>query len=216
MSDPTNAPPQALTPTATYGSVIDRLDVTTVIFRLARAMDTRDWPLLATCFTPDVLGVFATGPVQGIDAVRRQYQAFLTPLDVTQHLITNTEVTLAGDTATATSYFHAQHTRALDDGRRPLRHRRPVPRRPDPHERRVADHSSDRDRVLDRWRPAGGRQHPAAPTGPTRRTAELVTATRLTSHRRRRLITAGARRTSNMTRPEIGAGPDRRPRPTSP
>ena len=97
-------------------SVADQLEITAVLHRLARAMDTRDWALLETCFTPDAVGMFATGPTRGTAAIREQYEAFLTPLEATQHLITNTEVTTTGHSARATSYFHAQHVRTLDDG----------------------------------------------------------------------------------------------------
>ena len=92
------------------------VQVTAVLYRLARAMDTRDWPLLATCFTADAVGRFATGDVAGYAAIEAQYRQFLTPLDTTQHLVTNTEVDAHGDTAGATSLFHAQHVRALPDG----------------------------------------------------------------------------------------------------
>lgn len=100
--------------TAGTTEAIDRLDVTAVAHRLARAMDDRDWTLLETCFTEDATGDFATGPAQGIPAVRREYEAFLTPLEATQHLLANTEVLLDGDTAIATSAFQAQHVRMVD------------------------------------------------------------------------------------------------------
>lgn len=91
-------------------------DVTALIHRLARAMDTRNWALLETCFTEDAVGRFATGDVAGYTAIQAQYEAFLTPLDVTQHLVTNTEVDAHDNSATATSTFQAQHVRALDGG----------------------------------------------------------------------------------------------------
>jgi len=99
-------------------AVSDRIEVSAVLHRLARAMDSRDWVLLVACFTPDAVGDFATGPVRGAKQINAQYQAFLTPLEVTQHFVTNTEVAVAGDTATATSYVHAQHVRTFDDSAR--------------------------------------------------------------------------------------------------
>lgn len=94
----------------------DRWEVLAVLHRLARAMDTRDWDLLRSCFTADAEGSFATGPVTGREAVLEQYRAFLTPLEVTQHLVTNSEVSIDGDTASVISYFQAQHARTLPEG----------------------------------------------------------------------------------------------------
>ena len=92
----------------------DHLDISAVIYRLARAMDDRNWSLLQTCFTYDAEGDFATGRAQGIDAIRAEYAAFLTSFEATQHLIANIEVSITGDTALATSAFQAQHVRTID------------------------------------------------------------------------------------------------------
>ncbi len=105
----------------TVSELHDRADITALIHRTARAMDTRDWTLLSTCFLPDATGIFATGEVTGFPAIRSQYEAFLTPLDLTQHLIGNVEPAPAepapaGATSTVRSYFHAQHVRATGDG----------------------------------------------------------------------------------------------------
>jgi len=87
-----------------------------LVFRLARAMDARDWPLLESCYTAEAVGRFATGEVVGVTRIKGQYEAFLTPLDVTQHLVTNVACALSGDTATVHSYFHAQHVRVGTEG----------------------------------------------------------------------------------------------------
>lgn len=112
----TQSEERATTAVDPISALTDRIEIGELVARLARAMDTRDWSLLSTCFTDDAVGHFATGPVSGLPAIRVQYRVFLTPLDATQHLIGNTEVTLTGDIAFATSYFQAQHVRALEGG----------------------------------------------------------------------------------------------------
>jgi 3-phenylpropionate/cinnamic acid dioxygenase small subunit len=94
----------------------DRLEITALIYQTARAMDTRDWTLLETCYMPEAIGDFATGETVGFEQILRQYQGFLTPLDVTQHLIGNVECTLSGDQAVTTCLFQAQHVRSGVEG----------------------------------------------------------------------------------------------------
>ncbi len=96
--------------------LVDRAEISALIFRTARAMDTRDWTLLSTCYTPTSIGLFATGKTEGFEQIARQYQAFLTPLDVTQHLIGNVECAVQGDEAQTSCYFQAQHVRVGTEG----------------------------------------------------------------------------------------------------
>ena len=94
----------------------DRAELSELVFRVARAMDSRDWPLLSTCYTSESIGLFATGEVAGFEMIKRQYEAFLIPLDVTQHIVTNIECSIMGEKATVRSYFQAQHVRAGAEG----------------------------------------------------------------------------------------------------
>ncbi|WNF01151.1 nuclear transport factor 2 family protein [Streptomyces luomodiensis] len=110
---PTPTPTPADAPT---GPDHDQIQIAQVLHRLARAMDTRDWDLLATCFIPEAVGDFATGQAVGLDRMLVDYKAFLPPLDTTQHLVTNIETVIDGDTAEATAYFLAQHVRANTEG----------------------------------------------------------------------------------------------------
>ncbi|AGP52269.1 MFS transporter [Streptomyces rapamycinicus] len=54
-------------------------------------------------------------PSEG-DSLLLDYKAFLPPLDTTQHLVTNVETVINGDTAEATACFLAQHVRANTEG----------------------------------------------------------------------------------------------------
>lgn len=92
--------------------VIDRQAITAVLHAYARALDSRDWVLLASLFTPDAVVDYSAegGPVcHGSDAVVADCQADFEGLEATQHLIGNVTVTVVGDRADATCYVHAWH-----------------------------------------------------------------------------------------------------------
>ncbi|MFI5937640.1 nuclear transport factor 2 family protein [Actinoplanes sp. NPDC051494] len=102
----------------TLQELADRADVTAVIYAVARAMDTRDWDLLAACYALDARGDYTNATADGRDAIVASARGFLSPLDATQHLIGNVEVrTLetgnieTGDVATTRATFIAQHVR---------------------------------------------------------------------------------------------------------
>lgn len=97
-------------------TLADKSDIAELIFTVARAMDARDWELLTACFTPEPDGDFANGDAQGLDAVITEYKNFLTPLDVTQHLVSNIVITHHNDTAVSHATFEAQHLRKAADG----------------------------------------------------------------------------------------------------
>ena len=96
---------------AALHELLDRDAISQLVLTVARAMDARDFELLASCFAPDPSGDFATGDAIGLDAVIREYRAFLVPLDVTQHLVGSVQVSVSGDRATAHATFQAQHLR---------------------------------------------------------------------------------------------------------
>ncbi|GLY00406.1 MULTISPECIES: nuclear transport factor 2 family protein [Actinoplanes] len=90
----------------------DQADVTAVLYRAARAMDSRDWDLLADCYAPDARGDYTNAVAEDRDAILASARGFLGTLDATQHLVGNVEVTVDGDTATTHATFIAQHVRA--------------------------------------------------------------------------------------------------------
>ena len=91
----------------------DRAEISDVFSRYATGIDTRNWELWRTCFTDDVVvetptvrdGFFA----KGADQLVAMCKADVEGLDATQHIITNHNINLNGDTAHCTSYLHAQH-----------------------------------------------------------------------------------------------------------
>ena len=68
------------------------------------------------CFAPDAVFVHPGGRVEGPDGIVARARAALGPLDASQHLLGSVLVSVDGDTAEATSYFHAQHVRAEAPG----------------------------------------------------------------------------------------------------
>jgi hypothetical protein len=95
----------------------DRQAITDLLVRYCTALDTRDWPLLRSCFTAD--GVVDYGDYGGQHdpaGTVAHCRGGLEGLDVTQHLIANVAIELDGDRASAVCYVHAQHTLTGADG----------------------------------------------------------------------------------------------------
>ena len=81
----------------------DRLAINDLFIRYTRAIDTKDWSLLDTCFTPDAdVDYTATGGIAGkYPEVRAWLAKALAPFPITVHYITNSIVKIDGDRATA-------------------------------------------------------------------------------------------------------------------
>lgn len=92
--------------------LIDQGDVVTVVLRYATALDTKDWPLLETCFTEAAHIDYNTGVEYDRAEFVLHCQDGLTPMLATQHSISNHVVEVDGDTARATAYVHAHHVKA--------------------------------------------------------------------------------------------------------
>lgn len=89
----------------------DVVEISQLLYRYARAIDGRDWKALAQVFTPDARIHYAVE--RGADLRFEELGAWLaramTIFKVTQHVITNPLVDLAGDTARCTSYLTGTH-----------------------------------------------------------------------------------------------------------
>jgi 3-phenylpropionate/cinnamic acid dioxygenase small subunit len=83
--------------------ISDRIRINDLLIRYTRAIDTKDWRLLDTCFTPDAhLDYTATGGAKGgYPEVRAWLEKALAPFPITVHYITNSAVELDGDRARA-------------------------------------------------------------------------------------------------------------------
>jgi ketosteroid isomerase-like protein len=90
----------------------DRQAIVDVCTRYALALDSRDWPMLAGCFTPDAVANFeGQEPARGSDAIVATCRGVLTPLAASQHLLGNHLISVDGERASSVCYFQAQHVR---------------------------------------------------------------------------------------------------------
>lgn len=89
----------------------DRQEIVDVLYRYATALDSRDWELLASCFTEDAVADFLElgGVNEGVSAIVELASGVLSGLDSSQHLIGNPEVEVDGDRASSSCYLQAQH-----------------------------------------------------------------------------------------------------------
>jgi ketosteroid isomerase-like protein len=90
----------------------DRQAVYDLVVGYVLALDRRDWETVSRCFAADAAFLHPGGRVDGPDGIVSRARAALDPLDASQHLLGSILVTVDGDDAQATSYFHAQHVRA--------------------------------------------------------------------------------------------------------
>lgn len=81
----------------------DRLEINDLLTRYAWAIDSKDWDALDRVFTHDAhIDYTATGGIAGTLADIKPWLAkSLAAFPATQHLLSNSQVTITGDTATA-------------------------------------------------------------------------------------------------------------------
>jgi hypothetical protein len=93
-------------PTLTIQEISDRIRINDLLTRYTVAIDTKDWNLLDTCFTPEAhVDYTASGGIKGpYPEVRKWLEKVLAAFPVTMHFISNTTVELKGDTAKSRTY----------------------------------------------------------------------------------------------------------------
>ncbi|MEU6379147.1 nuclear transport factor 2 family protein [Streptomyces sp. NPDC046909] len=95
-------------PTAGQDVRSDIADISAVLVRYATGIDRRDWKLLRTCFTDACEADYGDiGRWLDADALTAYMEHAHARCGHLMHRVTNTEVTLDGDTATARSYCDA-------------------------------------------------------------------------------------------------------------
>ena len=95
-------------------NVADRLAMSDVLIRYATAQDSRDWELLASCFTDDARLDYDTSGLFDRDDFVAHCRVGLARMKATQHCVTNHVIEVDGDHARSTSYVIAQHVRNDD------------------------------------------------------------------------------------------------------
>jgi ketosteroid isomerase-like protein len=96
--------------------LLDRLAITDVTIEYCWALDQNDFERLRNVFLPDAIFDIAGTPHHGLDAIMARVSAALTPLDDSQHLISNHQIVIDGDRATSRCYLQAQHVRKAAEG----------------------------------------------------------------------------------------------------
>ncbi|MGZ4758353.1 MAG: nuclear transport factor 2 family protein [Acidimicrobiales bacterium] len=89
-------------------SVHDKIEIHELLARYARGVDTGDWELWKSVFTPDAtLDYSSAGAAVGTrDEVAAWLEQGLSVVPMTQHFITNIEVDLDGDRAMVRAMFY--------------------------------------------------------------------------------------------------------------
>ncbi len=85
----------------------DRLEICDVLSRYAQALETKDWALLAICFTEDAaVDYSASGGVHGTVQEAIEFLSQTMPLfSATFCVIANAQVSVDGDAATGRTHF---------------------------------------------------------------------------------------------------------------
>jgi hypothetical protein len=95
-------------------TLLDRAAISDIVIQYATAVDARDWPLYAACFTPTLyrdFSDFAPGVVGSINHLdwAAEVSQTLPGFDATQHSSTNHRHDVRGDEATCISNMTAEH-----------------------------------------------------------------------------------------------------------
>jgi hypothetical protein len=93
-------------------STADRLAIIDLTIAYAWALDTRDWDALRSVFLPDATAELGSPLLIGVDAIIERVRTALVPLDASQHIVANHQVSITdGDRGTASCrcYLQAQH-----------------------------------------------------------------------------------------------------------
>ncbi len=71
---------------------------------------------LREIFTENAVFIIDTRHLNGIDEIRGKIERTLGGLSASQHIVSNHQVSIDGDTATSRCYLHAQHTLTGTEG----------------------------------------------------------------------------------------------------
>ncbi len=99
------------------GAAEDVVEITQLLYRYARAIDSKDWKSLERVFTPDARIHYAVerGAELRFPELGPWLAQAMTIFKATQHVITNPLVELAGDSARCSSYLTATHLQVRRD-----------------------------------------------------------------------------------------------------
>jgi 3-phenylpropionate/cinnamic acid dioxygenase small subunit len=89
-------------------TLADRIEINDLLTRYAHSVDTKDWALYRTVFTPDAfIDYESAGGVKGDrETVAKWLEETMAGFPMTQHLVANIDVKLDGDTAKVRAMFY--------------------------------------------------------------------------------------------------------------
>jgi 3-phenylpropionate/cinnamic acid dioxygenase small subunit len=94
---------------------VDRQEIVAALVRYTRAIDTKDWKLLRTCFTADATSDYGSiGSWRGADDLARFMEDAHAGMGPTQHLLSNFQIDISGDRASSVATVHAVTVLASD------------------------------------------------------------------------------------------------------
>lgn len=104
-------------PEVEVAEFLDRQAIVDTAIRYTWALDSNEWDVLDHVFLPDATTNFMRAePEVGLPAIKERVSSALGWLDDSQHIVSNHQVVIAGDTATHRCYLHAQHIRHGTEG----------------------------------------------------------------------------------------------------
>ena len=90
--------------------IVDRQEIVDLTIAYAWLLDHGPRERLDTVFTADAVCDYMSEIVEGLPAIIEKVTNALGSLDASQHIVSNQQVSIDGDTATCRCYLHAQHT----------------------------------------------------------------------------------------------------------
>lgn len=95
--------------------LIDQQEIIAVTVAYTYALDAKQWDALDDVFTVDATA-FLTEELDGREAIKGRVRRALESLDLSQHMISNHDVRVDGDSASCRCYLQAQHVREAAPG----------------------------------------------------------------------------------------------------
>lgn len=93
----------------------DRQAIIDLTIKYCWTIDSKEWETLRDIFVPHAIAGLVDERI-GIDSIIARISDALSSLDASQHMISNHQVTVDGDTATSRCYLQAQHVRRAAEG----------------------------------------------------------------------------------------------------
>ena len=107
---------------AAIAILLDKAAIVDVTIRYCSALDSKDWSLLAMCFTTDAAATYqrpdeeAPTTFVGYVSIEKRLSDSMDALLRTQHAVSNHVIDISGDEARCRCYVRAQHVRQAANG----------------------------------------------------------------------------------------------------